>query len=258
MDVRQYNRDAWNTLVQRRNRWTVPVDAREIQAARGGEVRIVLTPAKHVPAAWLGDLHGAELLCLAGGGGQQGPVLAAAGAVVTVLDNSPAQLAQDQSVAKREQLSIRTIEADMADLSCLDGNYFDMIVHPCSNSFVENVRPVWQEAFRVLKPGGRLLAGFCQPVAFVFDDAALARGELIARNAIPYSDLTDLPAAELAALVDAGEPLCFGHSLEDQLAGQLDAGFRLTGFYEDSWDDDPAYSHLSQYLPAFAATLAVK
>ena len=40
-----------------------------------------------MPADWFGDLAGAPVLCLASGGGQQGPLLAAAGARVTVFDN---------------------------------------------------------------------------------------------------------------------------------------------------------------------------
>ena len=32
---------------------------------------------------------------------------------------------------------------------------FDVVFHPVSNVFAPRVRPVWQEAFRVLRPGGR-------------------------------------------------------------------------------------------------------
>jgi len=50
--------------------------------------------------------------------GQQGPILAAAGADATVFDNSPRQLQQDCQVAEREGLDLRTVEGDMRDLSC--------------------------------------------------------------------------------------------------------------------------------------------
>lgn len=104
--VRRYNRDAWNRQVREGNRWAVPVDSRTIARARRGEWQVVLTPTVPVPRAWFPeDLRACRLLGLAAGGGQQGPVLAAAGADVTVYDNSPAQLAQDRSVAAREGLS---------------------------------------------------------------------------------------------------------------------------------------------------------
>jgi len=87
--VRSHNRKAWNAEVERGNRWTVPVDHQAIEAARGGRLEVLLTDSRVVPAAWFPDLDGADALCLASGGGQQGPLLAAAGANVTVLDNSP-------------------------------------------------------------------------------------------------------------------------------------------------------------------------
>ncbi len=40
---------------------------------------------------------------------------------------------------------------------------FDFIFHPFSNGYVDNVLPVWREAYRVLKPGGTMIAGFINP-----------------------------------------------------------------------------------------------
>jgi SAM-dependent methyltransferase len=199
-------------------------------------------------------LVGQDVLCLASGGGQQGPILAAAGAHVTVFDNSAAQLAQDRLVADRESLSLQTIQGDMADLSAFSDDRFDLIVHPCSNCFVPEIRPVWREAYRVLRPGGALLAGFANPVLYIFDDPASERGELIIRHAIPYSDLTSLSDEERRLYTDNDEPLAFGHTLEDQIAGQLDAGFVLTGFFEDR---DPKHP-LAKFIATFIATRATK
>ena len=92
-DVFVYNRQAWDRQVQRGNRWTVPVSSEQIARARNGDWSIVLTPTKPVPLEWFPPLVGLDVLCLASGGGQQGPILAAAGANVTVFDNSPARLA---------------------------------------------------------------------------------------------------------------------------------------------------------------------
>src|SRR5215210_771000 len=107
MDVVSFNRMAWDREVRDGNPWTCPVGADEVDAARRGDWSILLTPAKPVPRHWFGTISGANVLCLASGGGQQGPILAAAGANVTVLDNSPAQLAQDEHVALRDSLKIR-------------------------------------------------------------------------------------------------------------------------------------------------------
>src|SRR6266496_2329545 len=117
MDVRPYNRDAWNREVEGgKNRWSQPVDSETIAKAKKGQFSVLLTENIPIPHKWFPFLPGADVLCLASGGGQQGPILAAAGAQVTVFDNSPAQLKQDQLVAERESLPLRTVEGDAADL----------------------------------------------------------------------------------------------------------------------------------------------
>ena len=253
-EVRRYNRRAWDKAVERASQWTIPVTPAVIGAARQGRWQIVLTPTKPVPRVWFPALTGRDVLCLAAGGGQQGPVLAATGAHVTVFDNSPQQLAQDRYVAAREALTIVTVEGDMADLSVFADASFDLIVHPCSNLFVPHVRPVWQEAFRVLRRGGVLMAGFSNPVTYIFDQQLADEGVLQVRHPLPYSDLTSLTEAERKQYVEDEQPLEFGHTLDDQIGGQLEAGFTITGFYEDRWPG----TALADYMPTFIATRATK
>ena len=258
MDIREYNRIAWDRQVEFGNPWTIPVSAAEIGEARLGRWRILLTPTKPVPRAWFPDLAGLDVLCLASGGGQQGPILAAAGATVTVLDNSPRQLAQDRIVADRESLTISTVEGDMANLHMFDDGCFDLIVHPVSNVFVPDVCPVWAEAYRVLRPGGVLVAGFTNPVRHLFDfELGERTGVWQVVHALPYSDPASLSDEEKRRLAEAGEPIEFGHTLEDQIGGQLTAGFVLTGLYEDRYADEEE-DILSRYTASFIATRAMK
>jgi SAM-dependent methyltransferase len=253
-DVVAYNRDAWDREVARGNRWTVPVSREQIAAARSGDWQVVLTPTRPVPREWLGELGGAPVLGLASGGGQQVPILAAAGAHVTVLDNSPGQLARDREVAEREGLEIRTELGRMDDLSRFADGSFALVFHPASNVFAPEIRPVWRECFRVLRPGGRLLSGFANPLLYLFDEEADLRGELIVRHRIPYADLTSLEGDALAKRMATGEPLQYGHTLDDQIGGQIDAGFRIEGFFEDGFPE----TTLNRYIASFIATLAVK
>lgn len=255
LDVRAYNRAAWDREVQKKNPWTIPVSDETIALARRGQWDIILTPTKAVPRTWFPSLNGVEVLCLASGGGQQGPILAAAGAKVTVFDNSPKQLEQDRQVAERHSLALTTVEGDMRNLSMFARESFDLIVHPVSNSFVPEIRPVWREAFRVLRHGGFLLAGFTNPVRYLFDETLLEEGELRVRHRLPYSDLVNLTEAERRQRIANGEPLEFGHTLEDEIGGQLEAGFVLTGFYEDRYGTK---DQLSDYMATFIATRAVK
>ncbi len=254
MDVRDYNRRAWDAQVAKQNPWTLPVTSEQVAAARRGEWSLVLTPTRPVPPEWYPPLPGAQVLCLASGGGQQGPILAAAGASVTVLDNSPAQLAQDRQVAERERLDLRTVEGDMRDLSMFPDASFDLIFHPVSNVFVPEVLPVWREACRVLRSGGILLAGFTNPFLYLFDFDLLEQGQLVVRHRLPYSDLTHLPPEALQQMMAEGYPLEWSHTLEEQIGGQLAAGFVLTGFYEDI---DPR-TVLGEYSPSYIATRALK
>jgi len=257
MDIRSYNRTAWDYQVESQNPWTVPVDAQTIAAAREGRWEILLTPTIPVPRDWFPALEGADVLCLASGGGPQGPVLAAAGARVAVYDNSPRPLAQDRMVAEGEGLSSTTIEGDVRGLAALEDASVDLIVHPVSNVFVPEIRPVWREAFRVLRPGGLLLAGFTNPDNYIFDFEKIDNeGVFEVRFSLPYSDTEHLDEAAQQRLIDAGRPFEFSHTWDDQIGGQLEAGFVLTGFYMDRFpkEEDP----LSRYMDTFVATRAVK
>ena len=215
-----------------------------------------MTPTKPVPLEWFPNLNGRKILCLASGGGQQGPIFAALGADVTVFGNSPAQLGRDKMVADRDNLAIRVEQGDMRDLSRFGDDSFDMIFHPVSNCFVDDVNKVWKECYRVLKKGGTLLSGFCNPVIYIFDlEEWDVNKNLIVKNRIPYSDLEQLPKDQLHSRIESKDTLEFGHSLQDQIGGQIDAGFVISGFYEDSSGGDDL---LDPYINTFIATRAVK
>jgi SAM-dependent methyltransferase len=253
MDIRAYNRDAWNRQVESgENPWTKPVSPEIIAKARQGEWSVLLTQNIPVPASWFPPLAGLKILALACGGGQQGPVFAAAGADVTVFDNSPRQLDRDREVAAREGLNnLQTMEGDMRNLSIFADNSFDLIFHPVSNLFIHEIRPVWREAFRVLRPGGTMLSGFMNPIFYIFDFEKAEKGVLEVKFPLPYADSQHPEIME--KMLSEGSPLEHSHSLTDQLAGQTDAGFHIIGLYEDYHD-----SPISSYTPTYIATRALK
>lgn len=251
MDVYKANQHAWDRAAEQGNPYSQPVSAEEVAEARRGHWRIHLSDTKAVPQGWLGDVAGRRILCLAGGGGQQGPILAAAGAQVTVLDASTGQLAQDRVVAEREGLDITTVQGDMADLGMFRDEQFDTIVNPVSTLFVPDLAPVWRECHRTLTPGGTLLSGFLNPDEFVFDPDALdERGEFIVRFRLPYIEHETLPEAEAAARRAAGAMFHFSHTMEAQLGGIVAAGFVITGFYEDRRPESDG-NPICHYLPSY-------
>lgn len=249
----KFNEEAWDYRAENNDCWSMPVSSEEVDLARKGEWEIVLTPTKKVPRSWFpAELEGKKVLCLASGGGQQGPIIAATGAKVTVFDNSIGQLKKDQYVALRDKLEIKTVQGDMGDLSIFEDEYFDLIVHPWSNSYVDNILLVWKEAARVLKKGGIMLSGFSNGFEYIFDSLKLEKGLLEAKYKLPYSDLEALTAEEFEVICK-NEGVCFGHTLADQIGGQIEAGFIIAGFYEDIGGTE-----LDNYVNTSIGTKAIK
>lgn len=253
MNYLDENRRIWDQRSENGDIWSIPVTSEAVGRAKMRDWQIVLTPTKPVPASWFPKtLKGKKILCLASGGGQQGPILAAAGAEVTVFDNSIKQLEKDELAAKRDGLSIKTVQGNMQDLSVFDDESFDLIVHPWSNGYVDNVRPVWKECARVLKKNGLLLSGFGNPIENIFDVGKLEKGVLVVRNKIPYADIDHMDDSDTRNAVESGGYI-WSHTLEDQIQGQIEAGFAIIGFYEDVGG-----TALDQYINSSIATRAIK
>ena len=262
MNILEHNRRAWNRESAAGQRWSVPVPQALVARARRGDWQVILTPDAVVPKEWFGPIAGKRVLCLASAGGQQAPVLAAAGAAVTSFDLSDEQLARDAEVAARDGLNIRILRGDMSDLSALASASFDLVFHPVSNVFVPDSVPVWRECARVLCDHGALLAGIMNPAFFLFDhDEATRTGVLIARHALPYREDepdADPPrlSAERRAQIAEGAALQFSHSLQTQIGALLAAGFQLTALYEDHWQG--AGTPLDALMPTSLAFRAVR
>jgi ubiquinone/menaquinone biosynthesis C-methylase UbiE len=256
MDIVNYNRIAWDKKVDEQVTYTKSVSKEVIEKAKSGDWKITVTAGKPVPESWFPtSLEGLRILCLASGGGQQGPVLAAAGAEVTVTDISKKQLEQDEFVAKRDELDLKTIQCDMADLSRFADEAFDMVVNPVSNLFVQDVRPVWKEIYRVLKYKGVLISGFVNPLLFIFDDEEDRKGNLLVKNSIPSSSIDHLTEEGIAEYIKSNQTIEFGHTLEDQIQGQFDTGFMMHGFFEDDFGGSRP---LDKYIKSLIAARAVK
>lgn len=228
--------------------WGQPISHETYERALRGEWEVFLTPTKPVPHRWFGELRGKKLLGLASGGGQQMPVFSALGARCTVLDYSPLQVESERRVAEREGYDIRIIRGDMTKPLPFEDGEFDIVFHPVSNCYVEEVRPIWRECFRVLKPGGALLSGVDHYVNYIVDET-----ETRIVNALPFNPLRN--PEQMKQLEDADAGVQFSHSLEEQIGGQLEAGFMLLELYEDT----NAEGRLHELnIPTFLAMRAVK
>lgn len=229
--------------------WGKPISRERYQAACAGDWSMLLTPTREVPREWFfEEMHGKRVLGLASGGGQQMPIFAAMGCACTVLDYSEAQIASEVMVAEREGYEIRVVRADMTRPLPFEDGAFDLIFHPVSNCYVEEVLPIWRECFRVLAPGGRLLAGLDNGFNYVMDDEE----ERVVRG-LPFNPLRDSSLIPEKDLPEWG--VQFSHTLDEQIRGQIQAGLRILDLYEDT-NGEGRLHELG--IPTFWATCAEK
>lgn len=252
-DYQKINADTWDKWASAGSAWSQVITHEEYVRAQLGDYVVFLTPSVPVPADWLGNLKGKKLLGLASGGGQQIPVFSALGAICTVMDNSPEQLQREKMVKEREGYNCTILKGDMTKPFPFLDDTFDIIFHPVSNCYIEDVCHVWHECYRVLKKGGILLAGFDNGVNFLFADGDTE--PLIVTEKLPYNPLK-MSEVEYAKVLLAGDGIQFSHSLTEQLAGQLKEGFVIEDLYEDR--DRPGVGIIREYMPQYMATKARK
>ena len=125
---------------------------------------------------------------------------------------------------------------------------FDLIINPVSNCYIEQLRPVFRECFRVLKPGGSLIGGYDNGVNYIFDD-----DETTLTYTLPFNTLCDERARQM--LLDADCGMRFSHTLDEQIGGQLEAGFVLRALHEDPNGEGDLHKH---HAPTFMATRIMK
>lgn len=245
-DINAETIDRW---VENGWEWGVPISQEQFRAAVSGDWQMLLTPVKPVPREWFPPLRGTKVLGLASGGGQQMPIFAAQGAECTVLDYSERQLESERMVAAREGYAIEIVRADMTKPLPFPDASFDLIFHPVSNCYIEDVQHVWDECFRILRPGGLLMAGLDNGFNFLFG----GEDEQEIRYSLPFNPLRDPKLMEDLRQTDSG--VQFSHTLEEQIRGQIRAGFRLLDLYEDTNGSGFLHEH---GVPTFWATLAQK
>ena len=248
MEYTEKNAETIDRWVDQGWEWGVPLSHEAFLEARQGRWSMVLTPTKPVPGDWFPDLRGKKVLGLAAGGGQQMPVFAALGADCTVLDYSQKQIDSELAVARREGYAIRAVRADMTRPLPFEDASFDLIFHPVSNCYIREVLPVWRECHRILKQGGRLMAGLDNGINYIFDD-----DERTVIRKLPFNPLKDKQLYQDSVSNDWG--IQFSHTIEEQIGGQLQAGFVLTDIYQDT----NGVGRLHEFnVPTFYATRACK
>lgn len=251
IDYTKINSETWDSWANDGCEWSLPISHKEYDKTTVDNFAVYLTPCITVPHEWFGELKDKKVLGLASGGGQQMPVFSKLGAECTVFDYSDKQLDADRMVAEREGYSIEIIKGDMSKTLPFEDESFDIIFHPVSNSYVEDVYHIWNECYRVLKKDGRLLAGMDNGINYLFEE----NEPLKVVNPLPFNPLK-MTKEKRDAMISNGDGVQFSHTLDEQIGGQLKAGFILKDLYEDR--DREGGNEIGKYYPQYLATLAVK
>jgi len=201
---------------------------------------------------WLGgDIRGQRVLCLAAGGGKHGPLYAAAGAIVTVVDLSPAQLELDRKVAAERRLELKTVEASMDDLAMFTASEFDIVIQPVSTCYLSEIGPVYREVARITRSGGLYISQHKSPVSLQIDTQRSPRGyELIE----PYYRSGPLPPVIGSPHREEGT-LEYLHRWEELIGQMCRAGFVIEDLVEPlhaKADAEPGmFAHRSRYVAPY-------
>ena len=207
--------------------WAACASDEALRAAEAGKLKLQFYD-KEVPDEWLADIRGKKVLCLAGAGGLQAPLLACAGAKVTVIDISDKMLDQDRAVAEMENLQIEIVKGNMCDLSMFGDDVFDYIINPPSLMYVPELSVVFRECYRVLKRGGILIIMAPNPINYVCDYIDDADGGY-------YKAVHRMPFCSRDH--DDSDWIEYGHSMEAYLGGQIECGFLINGYMECQRED---------------------
>jgi SAM-dependent methyltransferase len=243
------NRAAWNERV-RRNDWY-------IDTAKDSDFLNPLAVAD--PVGWLETVADKRVLCLAAGGGRHGPLLAAAGARVTVVDLSPQMLELDRKVASARSLAVATIEASMDDLGPLADGQFDAVIQPVSTCYVPDVSKVYREVARVLRDDGVYVSQHKQPVSLQASAGPVgAHGKFVIKE--PYLRDGPLPPEREGCMHREEGTAEHLHRLGELLGGLCRSGFVI----EDVAEPDHAkpgaeigtFAYRCRFVPPYLAIKA--
>ena len=200
-----------------------------------------LPTARHEALAaidpWLledGSLEGRRVLCLAAGGGTHGPLLAIAGAEVTIVDFSTGQLAIDNKIAREYGLQMKTVQSSIDDLSAFHDSSFDLVVQPVSSCYLRDLEQVYAEIARVLRIDGLYVSQHKQPISLQSDFQGTSEGYAIQR---PYEEGHLVPPAELPSPYHESGMTEFIHTWDSLVGGLCRSGFAIEDLQEPSRGD---------------------
>jgi ubiquinone/menaquinone biosynthesis C-methylase UbiE len=257
--------------VREKDHYTVPwldLDISAYRACREGAAGLPHPYAGDpVDTLMMNGVQGLEVLCLAGGGGQQSAVFSLLGARVTVLDLMDEQLAGDRAAAAHYGYPLAVLRGDMRDLSPLADASFDRVYQPISTLYVTDLPRVYREVSRVLRPGGMYAVDFAFPLLYMAHVEGWNGDAYTLSVREPYrrGEVRETPGGRVS--FTDGEPIGeYHHLLSDIVNGLLSVGLAIRGLWENPRPDSAptadqvpgSAAHRHRYLPFGLSVVAEK
>ena len=251
------NEQEWNKIVEAGCEWTKPITHKQFIDNLKHDFKLYLSPSIPIPRNWFPEnIKDKKILGLACGGGQQMPILAANGADCTVLDISEKQLEQEKYVMRRENINYSLVHADITEKFPFEDESFDIIILAFVNLYIEDMQFVWNECYRVLKNGGTIISTLDNGINCLFKNQS--KEPLVVENKLPLNSLKMKNELDGYNGYNKDKLYRFSHTLEDNIGGQLKAGFTLIDLYEDKDTEESEGFLIKNYIPQYINTLAKK
>lgn len=246
------NRARWNALVDANVAYSQPMLELTAESAR----------AYLDPLGLIDDVAGKQVLCLAGGGGQQSAAFALLGADVTVFDLSDNQLERDRQAAAHYGVTIRIVQGDMRHLDVFGAASFDLVYHAYSINFIPDVAPVLAEVARIIRPGSLYHIDWSNPFVQMVDPEQDWNGDgyLMRHAYVDGREITDQYPKWTVNEKDGTQreidsPREFVHTLSTMLNTLAKNGFVILHAAEVAGDDADAppgsWSHYVRIAPPY-------
>jgi SAM-dependent methyltransferase len=179
----------------------------------------------------LGDLDGTRAIELGCGGGQFGVAVSLRGADVTGVDISEEQLAYARELADEHGEDVEFVEASVTAMPMIDDGAYDLAFCAYALQWVEDLEACFDEAYRVLRDGGRFVFSVDHPFYKLFDPET---------EEFRASYFDGEPRRVYSEAFDA-EMVVYRRKVGEVVNLLVDAGFTVTELREPGYDDPGAY-----------------
>lgn len=188
----------------------------------------------------LGDLEGKNAIELGCGGAQFGIAVAKRGAEVTGVDISEKQLSYARKFADEHNQDITLVESSVTDMPMIADATYDLAFNAWAFQWVEDLQSCFDEAYRILKDGGKLVFSVDHPYYKIFDPET---------HEFETSYFDESPRRAYSEELDA-EMVIYRRKVSETVTLLRSAGFTIEEIREPGYEDPEEYeAEFGSFVP---------